>query len=74
MVSTSRGVYFKKLEGMKVYEHTTPIIYYFDIPQLTKIEEIKEVMKGIENCHINQPECWGVKDDTDDLLQWINEL
>ena len=74
MVTTSRGVYFKKLEGMKVYEHTTPIVYHFDIPQSIKIDEIKETIKIVEKCNDHQPECWGVNSDTKDMLHWITEL
>ena len=57
MVSTSRGVYFKKLEGIKVYEHTTPVIYHFEIPKPPKIEEIKEIVKGIEGCYKTELQC-----------------
>ena len=74
LVSTSRGVYFQKIENMKVYEHTTPIIYYFNIPKAIEIDEIKNHMWHMGACDKNHVECKEVSDNMNDYLRWLSEL
>lgn len=73
-ISTSRGAYFQNIEHMHVYEHTTPIIYYFKLPDIQSVRHIQDVLVKIEKCNGNQEKCIEIKSDLEDILEMIKEM
>lgn len=48
--STSIGAYFQKLEKLRIYERTIPMVYTFDLPVKYNASELKEELEVIKFC------------------------